>query len=405
VLRLSNEAGASLGEAMTSASGRARFVVPSARLGPPGEGELRVVFAGTATVDASARSQVIERQTHVHVGTAHSSAGSLPPGAPEDGIAIDVAARAQCADHGCNAVPTGSVEMRVGSVLVAAAPLRHGAARLSTAFHVPSGGNMVLRLRYRPDVPWFQASDDVELLLPVVSPRPWGKLLTAVAGLGVLAWFVIPRLPSRKRHLAPKPRETEGIMTYAWPPIAPQDGWSGRVIDAHDGTPIAGARLRIERPGFQGSEVVIETQSIVDGIFSLNPVKARPGDQLVVTSSHYTPLRRPLPTFGHLEVAVVKRRHALLEGFVAWAKRKGGRFDAVPEPTPGHVRLAAGPGSPVAAWADALEKAIYGGSEIDAQAQSEIDRLSPDNREGGNGNGDGDGQPGQPLAHGRNSPG
>jgi hypothetical protein len=46
-LVLTNETGTALGSAMTNASGRARFAVEAAHLGPPGRGELRVSFAGS----------------------------------------------------------------------------------------------------------------------------------------------------------------------------------------------------------------------------------------------------------------------------------------------------------------------------------------------------------------------
>jgi hypothetical protein len=52
-------------------------------------------------------------------------------------------------------------------------------------------------------------------------------------------------------------------------------------------------------------------------------------------------------------------------------------FDARPEATPGHVRRAAGAEFAVARWADAVERAAYGGQSVDAAAQAEIDRLAP----------------------------
>jgi hypothetical protein len=73
----------------------------------------------------------------------------------------------------------------------------------------------------------------------------------------------------------------------------------------------------------------------------------------------------------------VLRRRALLERLVDWARRRGRPYDAKPEPTPGHVRRAAGSEFSVARWADAVERAAYGGGVVDEHAQAEVDRLAP----------------------------
>jgi hypothetical protein len=144
-----------------------------------------------------------------------------------------------------------------------------------------------------------------------------------------------------------------------------------------------GAALRVERPGFERADILGETVSAANGAFALAPMKPKPGDQLVIESTMHSTLTRPLPPFGHLEVAMVHRKRALLGRLVAWAQARGGRFDAKPEPTPAQIRHAAGSDSPVGGWADAVERAIYGGSVIDAHAQSAIDRLNPDARDAG----------------------
>ncbi len=404
VLRLANEAGTALGEATTNQAGRARFAVPAARFGAPGKGELRALFGGSAAIEASSGSHPIERDTRVHVLVANGAANpgsdipTLPAASPEEGVAVDIVARADCVAFGCEALPTGSVEMRVGDVLVAAAPLRNGAVHLAPSFEVGAANHVIFHFRYKPDVLFFKAADDTDALQPTRSAKPWGKIVTSLAGLGVVAWFVVPRLPARRRRTVPEPTPLEGGLEHR-PAANPQNGWSGRILDAHDGTPLAGADIRIERPGFTDSDLVIETRSIVDGTFSLAATTARQGDQMVVTTSLHTPLRRRLPTFGHLDVVLVKRRHTLLEQFVTWAKRSGGRYDARPEPTPAHVREAAGANSPVGVWADALEKAVYGGAPVDATAQDVVDRMNPERQAAR-----GAPPPPRSVAHERNSP-
>jgi hypothetical protein len=48
-----------------------------------------------------------------------------------------------------------------------------------------------------------------------------------------------------------------------------------------------------------------------------------------------------------------------------------------PEPTPGHVRRAAADDFQTARWADAVERAVFGGGEVDARMEGEIERMAP----------------------------
>jgi hypothetical protein len=121
----------------------------------------------------------------------------------------------------------------------------------------------------------------------------------------------------------------------------------------------------------------VQTSSDPSGAFRLAPVDARPGDELVAEGPLHTPLRRPLPAAGELEVALVSRKRALLDRLVSWARHKGKPYDVGPEPTPGHVRRASSDAFPVARWADAVERAAYGGQPVDKSAEAEVDRLAP----------------------------
>jgi hypothetical protein len=62
---------------------------------------------------------------------------------------------------------------------------------------------------------------------------------------------------------------------------------------------------------------------------------------------------------------------------IHWARKRGKPFDARPEPTPGHVRRAAGGDSPVGRWADAVERAAFGGEVVDERAHAELEKLAP----------------------------
>jgi hypothetical protein len=387
-LALSNEAGVALGTAATNASGRARFAVDAARLGAPGRGELRVVFAGAAFAAAATHAAQIERRTHVDltapdVATSGESEGQLPPGSPEDGIGVRVVATPRCAKRGCAGAATGTVEARVGDVsaMAGAAPLEGGEARVVATFAMPPAETAQLRLRYVPDSPWLLPAGELTVVQPVHASSPWRKLPLFFAGLLAVGWLVLARLPPRKPAAPRESRPPRSIRPEAGVELVragpAAKGWSGTLRDAHDGWAVPGARVAIERRGFDRVETVTHTWADSEGAFVLPHIETRPGDELVAEGQLHCEVRRPLPGPGELGVAMVLRRRALVDRLVAWARRRGNPFDARPEPTPGHVRRAASAEFSVARWADAVERAAYGGQVVDAHAQAEVDRLAP----------------------------
>jgi hypothetical protein len=381
-LVLANEVGTTLASAMTNASGRARFTVDAARLGPPGKGELRVSFSGSSDAGPSTHAMPIERRTRVALSSSDAVDGALPVGSPEDGVALAVRAEPRCAPRGCTGSPTGTIEARLGEAIVGAAPLDRGKARLVLSFAMPASNEAALRLRYVPDAPWYQPGGELALTLPMRAPSPWKKVPLALAGLAVIAWLVLARLPLRApATLAPGgagppdlPPEARVELVRAGPAAR---GWTGRVRDAHDGFALPRARIAIERPGFHSTERMAQAMSDPAGAFVLPPVEARPGDVLYAEGALHATLRHPLPPAGELDVALVLRKRAVLDRLVAWARRRGKPFDAQPEATPGHVRRAAAAELAVALWADAVERAAYGAGVVNEEAQREVDRLAP----------------------------
>src|SRR5208283_5709207 len=99
------------------------------------------------------------------------------------------------------------------------------------------------------------------------------------------------------------------------------------------------------------------------------------GDQITVEGALHARVVRSAPARGILEVALVSRRRAVLRRLVDWAKRRGGRFDAMADPTPAQVRRAAGEDARAARWAGAVEAAAFGPGTVDASVEAEIDRL------------------------------
>jgi hypothetical protein len=107
------------------------------------------------------------------------------------------------------------------------------------------------------------------------------------------------------------------------------------------------------------------------------------GEQMAVEAPLHARLVQPLPPPGELSIALVLRRRALLARLVTWARRRGRPFDVKPEPTPGHVRRAAADDFQTARWADAVERAVFGGGDVDARMENEIERMAPADPRGG----------------------
>ena len=198
----------------------------------------------------------------------------------------------------------------------------------------------------------------------------------------MVVWLAAGRLP---RHLSARERSSGALKipeSAATVELLSSDGsgakaWNGRVVDGHEGTPIAGARISLERPGFERSMVVAEATSDAEGAFALSPAGVLPGDRLVAEGVLHGVHRVPAPPFGEVRVALVSRRRALLDRLVGWARRMGRPYDAHPEPTPGHVKRMARSGDAARAWAEAVERAAYSGLAVDAQREAEVDRLAP----------------------------
>jgi hypothetical protein len=383
-LQLSNEAAFVLASATTDAHGRARFQVATANLGAPGRGELRVSFAGNANEGESVHPAPVERRTRVRIDGSTSSESSSWSLAPEDRAQVDVRAVAACAEHGCVSSPTGTVEVSIGETRVGVAALANGHARLdvilgkSLGASAPAPTETFFRLRFIADTPWFLPAGDAFVRRVPAPKSAWARALVMLAGLFAAAWVVASRM-RRDRPNDPPPlpetRPPARAGLFVLRQGVSESDLVGRAIDAHEGDPIAGAIVRLERPGFRSTDVVCETTSDIHGHFRLRGGRA--GDEIVVESRAYSTLRCPVASSGEVEVALVLRRRKLVDDLVGWARRRGGRFDARPEPTPGHVKRAAGGEEPLASWAEALERAAYGGEVVDQEVEARVNRLAP----------------------------
>lgn len=381
-LTLTNERGEKLGASATDGTGRARFTVDSQKLGPPGLGELRVSFAGDTPTAFASETADIERRVKVSMHVPEAERGELTPRVPDDGIPLVVETTSAVGP-----VSAGAVEARVGEVIVGAAPVERGIARLVLTF-AAQGNEALVRLKYVPSAPWFVSAGETTIRLPIRSQGLLAKAPLFLAGLAVLAFFLVGRVASKSGKPTPAPeRIRDGETIEAKPHIEivrtaarGESGWRGKVVDAHEGFVIANAAIWVERGTFEGTTTLARTTSSADGAFELaidGPLIG--GERIVAEAPLHARLTQGLPGPGELAIALVLRRRALLARLVAWAKRVGPPFDIRPEATPGHVKQAAIDDLPTSRWADAVERAVYAGSTIDDAAEAEIDAMAPQN--------------------------
>lgn len=378
-LVLANEKGEELGRSTTDTSGRARYSVDAARLGPPGRGALRVSFEGNRETAFGVHVAEIERRVKVTLRVPAAEKGELKPLVPEDGIplVVDVASA-------MGPVAEGGVEARIGDAVIGAAPVERGLARLTLTF-TAQGNEALVRLRYVPSAPWYEPLGEPTVKLPIRGPGLAAKAPILLAGLAVLAFFLVGRVASKGNKPEPAPAPAKIDMDRGKPRLdvvraaeRGEVGWRGRVVDAHEGTPVRGARIWVERGTFEGKNMLASVGTDANGAFELPHIEGLVGnEQMAVEAPLHARLVQPMPPAGELSIALVLRRRALLGRLVTWARRRGRPFDVKPEPTPGHVRRAAADDFQTARWADAVERAVFGGGEVDARMESEIERMAP----------------------------
>ena len=378
-LVLANERNEELAKGTTDNSGRARFTVPATKLGPPGRGTLKVSFAGDAQAAYALHVAEIERRVKVTLRAPAVEKNEQKPQVPEEGIALDVDVASTLGPVG-----EGAVEARVGDIVVGAAPVERGLARLTLTF-AGSGTEALVKLRYVASAPWYEPLGEATVRLPIRGPGILSKLPILLAGLAVMAFFLVSRVASKGNKPEPAPPKVDAAeaagkprLEVVRPAARGEVGWRGTVVDAHEGTPVREARVWVERGTFQGRAVLVSVGTDEAGAFRLPGLDGLVGDeQMAVEAPLHARLLQPLPPPGELSIAVVLRRRAVLARLVTWARRRGRPFDVKPEPTPGHVRRAAADDFQTARWADAIEKAVFGGGDVDARTEGEIERMAP----------------------------
>lgn len=383
-LTLEDEHAQRLAEAATGGDGRARFEVKTATFAGPGPGEIIARFAGKPGIAKASIAQPIVRRADVHLALAHP----IERADADDGfvIDVDVTTARGVVDGGVveviRSLSAGKSSAPGSGESVGAGAVVHGHAHVVVSF--ASGGASVvpILLRYVSSAPWYRAGPALQTEVSLAGPGILKEILVALVVLAAGAWVVggwrrAPKAPVAPGELLPGlPPGKAGVQVLG--PSRGASGWSGVVSDAHEGTAIAGARLAIIAPSFEGDGVIAEVFTDERGAFALEGAH-RSDARLVVESALHSAYEQALPPPSSLGVALVTRRRALLDRLVRWARRQGAPYDGTPEPTPGHVRRVAARGSAeeIEAWARRVEHVAYGPDPVVEPVEREVRSVEP----------------------------
>jgi hypothetical protein len=375
---LEDERGTVLAETKTGGDGRARFEIPTKGLAGPGPGELRLRFAGSDGLSKATAAQPVVRQVEAKLSLA-----ATPEGSSDEDIAIDVDVTSSRGP-----IEAGVVEAVRDGASVGAGQVKGGKARVLAAVGTERSTTVPITLRYVPSAPWVRPGPELTTEVKIAGAGVWRQIALAALVVGVAAWVVAgwrrakPKPRREDEAGAPPPSGRAGVQVIGRAPSA--GGWRGVVVDAHEGTPVSGARLSIVVPSFQGDGVIARALTDEHGAFSFEPTTARDA-RLVVDAELHSRYEQALPPPSALHVALVTRRRALLDRLVRWARHQGSPFDGPSEPTPGHVRRAAvrlemqegERWAVVEKWAARVEDAAFGPEPVGPTEEEAVKAAEP----------------------------
>ena len=356
-----------LGKAPTGGDGRLRFAVATAALADPGDDELRLSFAGSAALAPSSDSEPVTLRAAVPLRLA-APIGALRAG---ESRAVTVLLEPRR-----GVVRDGVVEAAVAELGLGTAPVHDGRAELELTLGAEAGPRVTVSFRYLPSAPCWAPGPPLSVAVELAPESRFGAVAWSVLVLAAAIWTVQSWRRAR--------RKVEPAEAAAGAPLAPgvhvvrpsrkRDGWSGTVVDAHEGTPLAAAEIVVLGPG---SRELGRAATDAQGRFALRLGEPAADAEIVASCRTHSSERRALPAPGTLRIALVTRRRSVLRRFVGWARARGAPYFMPPEPTPADVRRMAAGDPPVARWASEVEAVAFGPDEVGELEEQRVQQAEP----------------------------
>lgn len=375
VVHLVDDRGKALQQRTTDGAGQVHFDVPTLQLGEPGIGSIGLRFDGTPDLMSAQATAAVTRVMGVRLVATQP----VWRGDPRQGLALGfTATTARGPAQG------GLVEVRGARGVVGSAAVRDGHAEVFVRFEPhDSERKAELSALYVADAPYYEAHAPVPVVVEVTNRSVWLRLVPLALGSVVALWLLRGWRRPKRRALAPlQQASVAGVaVVEVLGPSADASTWEGRIIDAHDGSPIEHASVRVVAPGFVELDVLASVRTGDDGCFKLKVKSSQRELRLQVEAPLHQTIDQALPAASQMVVALVSRRRALLERLVQWASRAGRPWHELPEPTPGHVARVAGrqriPSESVRQWAEQVQRRAYGPEPVDAAAERQTQALEP----------------------------
>ncbi|MBM4374513.1 MAG: hypothetical protein FJ095_05460 [Deltaproteobacteria bacterium] len=353
----------------TDAEGTVRFEVDSHALAAGGASDLEARFGGDDNHDKAAATITVVRQLRVSLAL-DSAPMSVSPGDDVEATIRAVAAH--------TTIEHGVVEVRRNGLTLVSAPLRAGEAKLSIPTPSEARGEVTFEAHFVPSAPHLIPGQP--LVWSVRAETPGWRSRLSVASL-VIAAAAVVFSSWRRSRLAAAPLERPSILEpgiHVAAEARRAGRFLGRVLDAHDNRPIAGAIVRVRRPALDGDGLLQEILTDSLGTFEFTTDVATTRELVLdVRAEDYVPESKSLPSGGRLTVALITRRRALLQRFVAWAKRTGATRERRGEPTPAEVRATLRDIPGAVTWASEVEQAAFGPDRLDVATDERLHAEEP----------------------------
>ena len=355
-----------------SINGVATFDLASSVFGAPGTGEIAAVFSGASGFSTARKVAFVKRIAVARLSEVRSE--SADGGIAQDGIPLVGKVGSK------GGLPaTGIIEVFLGAEQVGAATVQDGSFKVLARFRAEKEGIATLTVRFSPTGEGWSGSEGVDVPVRVKIPGPWRTLVAIAAGFALFA--VVLRSRRAPRPTTRPAEEDPGAAVRVSKRAKAPKVVDLTVRDLRRRTPIAGARVRVTRPLATSAERLFEGSTDTHGrlrVTLATPVRA--GDQILVTHRSALPLAIELPKAAELELGLRRRRDAVLDQLLAFARRAlKSRLPS--QPTPEQVRKAADdelwePARGLSrTWSGEVENAVFGADDLDERNQRRIESI------------------------------